>query len=163
MQVAALVSRPAVTIASHASFRDAVDAMHAHQVGALVIVEPRLRDYEPTEVPIGIVSERDVVTALAEGVGLDDDLLDLPRQEPYQVHSDDSVVVAASSMRDKGVRHLLVVEDGRPVGVLSVRDLIGALLRERTESRRLVLDAIRPLFETDEIGPEDGESAVEGA
>jgi signal-transduction protein with cAMP-binding, CBS, and nucleotidyltransferase domain len=45
------------------------------------------------------------------------------------------VTVAASEMHDRNIRHLVVVEQGRPVGVLSVRDVMSVFLPERVHQQ----------------------------
>ena len=40
------------------------------------------------------------------------------------------VVVAAKTMRRGGFRHLIVLDDGIPIGMLSIRDLVDALLED---------------------------------
>jgi CBS domain-containing protein len=73
----------------------------------------------------GILTDRDIVIrALAEG-------MDPSRTTVGQVCSrelttlspDDSVAQAVSIMRDKAIRRLPVVEDGRPIGIVSLGDL----------------------------------------
>ena len=41
------------------------------------------------------------------------------------------VVDAARTMMERGFRHLVVVDEGRLVGVLSIRDMVKALLQDR--------------------------------
>jgi CBS domain-containing protein len=83
---------------------------------------------------IGIITERDLVRAIADGVN--------PKQAtaqvvmtpgPATVSADEDVSVVAMKMMTLGIRHLPVVEaDGRPVGLLSARDLIAVLDRAKT-------------------------------
>ena len=81
----------------------------------------------------GIITERDLVQAIAEGVD--------PRQasaevimtpSPATITEDEDVSVAALKMLNLGVRHLPVVDEkGQPVGLLSARDLVAVLDRAR--------------------------------
>jgi len=80
---------------------------------------------------VGIVTERDLVRAIAEGVD--------PKQvsasvimsaNPATVAADEEVSVVALKMMRLGIRHLPVVDDeGTPIGLLSARNLMGALDR----------------------------------
>lgn len=96
--------------------------MHRERVGAVILLDGwRL---------IGIITEHDLVGAMAEGRD--------PRvtaaaeymtAQPMTVRPNDSLAAAAGLMTALGARHLPVVEDGRPVGFLSARDVL------RTERR----------------------------
>jgi CBS domain-containing protein len=72
-----------------------------------------------------IITERDILIALADGVD--------PDQETVAEHMSDSVISAppdwsleraAEEMVKLGIRHLVVVEAGALVGVLSMRDIV---------------------------------------
>jgi CBS domain-containing protein len=75
-----------------------------------------------------VVSERDVVDALAEGADPDEvwagDVMvdDLVIAEP-----DEPILDVAERMGDEGVRHVAVVERGTIIGVVSARDLLPVL------------------------------------
>jgi CBS domain-containing protein len=80
---------------------------------------------------VGIVTERDLVRAIADGVN--------PKQvaaevimsaDPATVGADEDVSVVAVKMMALGIRHLPVVdEDGSPIGLVSAGDLIAVLER----------------------------------
>jgi len=93
--------------------------MHQEDVGAIAIVE--------TGRMIGIVTERDIVRAVGDGRD--------PRAttagacmtaQPMTVRPGDSLASAAGIMTALGVRHLPVVEDDRPIGFVSARDVVRA-------------------------------------
>lgn len=74
----------------------------------------------------GIISERDIVHGLAEHGS---DLLTKPistmmTRTVQTCAPDDSVVSAMDTMSRYGIRHLPVVEDGRLVGIISMRDIL---------------------------------------
>ena len=83
---------------------------------------------------VGIITERDLVRAIADGVN--------PKQamarvimtpEPATVSADEDVSVVALRMMRLGIRHLPVVDaDGRPVGLLSARNLVAVLDRAKS-------------------------------
>jgi CBS domain-containing protein len=97
---------------------DAVaELMAENDVGALpVVVAGELR---------GIVTERDVVRAVADGVDLADERVsDRMTLQVEQVGPDVSVERATAAMLDGGIRHLPVVDGERLVGMVSIRDLL---------------------------------------
>lgn len=77
----------------------------------------------------GVVSERDIVTAVAEGVDLDADRAgDLMTLQTTSIAADRPTSEAARMMIDGGVRHLPVTKGERVIGVLSMRDVLAAYI-----------------------------------
>jgi CBS domain-containing protein len=119
MDVRSLLRGGAVYVRSRASLREAVRIMAERNIGLLPIVDDEGR-------PLAVISERDVIRALAAGASLDDLALAAARRGPLiTVTPDVDVHEALVKMRRGGVRHLLVVdEEGRLVGVVSIRDFM---------------------------------------
>jgi CBS domain-containing protein len=91
----------------------------AEGVGALVVTEG---DHVH-----GIVSERDVVMAIAAGTDLDSTTAgDLDSRRLVTCTPDTTVQAAGVLMMENYVRHLLVTDQTGPVGMVSARDLLGA-------------------------------------
>jgi CBS domain-containing protein len=96
---------------------DAAGQMNCYQIGALPVYDERKL--------IGIVTERDLTAAIAEGIDpAITRVVEYMTEEPVTVAPDDDLEVAARRMAELGVRHLPVVDGGRLVGVLSIRDLL---------------------------------------
>jgi CBS domain-containing protein len=78
----------------------------------------------------GILTERDVLRAVADG--LDDTTLvrDRMTANPETLDADDTTEHAAVLMIHGGFRHLPVIEQGEVVGVLSIRDLMRVVLED---------------------------------
>jgi CBS domain-containing protein len=94
-------------------------ALAAADVGLLVIGQGS--DVE------GVVSERDVVRALAahRGVG-ETTAADIANRDLVWCDAQADVADVAEEMMERYVRHVLVEEDGQLVGIVSARDLLGA-------------------------------------
>ena len=80
---------------------------------------------------VGIITERDLVRAIADGVDPRQAGADLVMTaDPSTVNADEDVAVVAMKMMRLGVRHLPVVNaEGKPVGLVSARNLIAMLDR----------------------------------
>ena len=80
---------------------------------------------------LGIVTERDLVRAIADGVNPQQARADVfMSADPATVTADEDVSVVAVKMMALGIRHLPVVDDkGSPIGLLSARDLVAVLDR----------------------------------
>lgn len=113
-----------LTAPSDLSVREATRRMTAARVGAIMIThEKRL---------VGIFTERDaLVRILAEGRDPDTTRLeDVMTRAPQTVTPERSLGSALHLMYDGGFRHVPVVEDGIPVGMISARDALGPELVE---------------------------------
>ena len=75
---------------------------------------------------VGIITERDLVRAIADGVDPDQARADMfMSADPATVTADEDVSVVAVKMMALGIRHLPVVDEkGVPIGLISARDLV---------------------------------------
>jgi Predicted signal-transduction protein containing cAMP-binding and CBS domains len=99
----------------------AVAKMYAANVGSVVVVDEAGR-------PVGIVTERDIVRLLAQEVDFKTPLGQVARKSLITVSPEDSALSAAVKMIENNIRHMPVVEGGQVVGVISIRDVLRALL-----------------------------------
>jgi CBS domain-containing protein len=116
--VSILDPRPPVTVPLEATLGEAVRAMMDQRVGAVLVTGTGGE-------LLGILTERDFLTRIAG----QDDYERLPVQRfmtptPETVAPTDLLAQALGKMDTGGYRHLPVVASGKPVGVISVRDLL---------------------------------------
>jgi len=118
MQVRDGMSDVVLTVGPDHTLRDAAKAMGRRGVGAAVVMDPE----QPGP---GIVTERDILLALAEGQNPDTERVCDHLSENLTFAAPDwSLERAAEAMVRGGFRHLVVVEGGETVGVLSMRDIV---------------------------------------
>jgi CBS domain-containing protein len=78
---------------------------------------------------VGIFTERDVLRLAGEATSLDEVRVgDVMTTELTKVAPDTSIVDAAGLMAARRIRHLPVVEDDRLLGLVGIRDVLGALV-----------------------------------
>ena len=118
MQVRDGMSEVVLTVGSAHTLREVAAKMTERGIGAALVND----DGQP--VPC-IVTERDVLNSLGRGED--------PDAEPVSAHMSQGVVAAspewslehaAAEMSRRGIRHLVVFEDGDVIGVLSMRDIV---------------------------------------
>ncbi len=116
--VSALGPRVPVTVGAGASLDQAVRRMIAEQVGAVLVTDPAGR-------LVGILTERDFLTKVAGTTGFGPQpVAGFMTRDPETVTPDDPLSLALGKMAGGGYRHLPVVAGGKPVGVISVRDVL---------------------------------------
>ncbi|MDH4096351.1 MAG: CBS domain-containing protein [Betaproteobacteria bacterium] len=116
--------RKLVVAAPDTSVARAAGMMKKHEVGAVLVVEQgRL---------VGIFTERDAVyRVMAAGLQPHATLLrEVMTREPVTVAPDELLGTAMLLMHEHGFRHAPVVEDGRPIGVVSARKALDPDLEE---------------------------------
>ena len=118
MEVSEGMSEVVLTVGPGHTLRDAARMMSDKGVGAAIVVD------EEAPGP-GIISERDVLVSVGRGED--------PDSERVSEHMSASVITAApdwsleraaTDMAARGIRHLVIVEGGELVGVLSMRDIM---------------------------------------
>jgi CBS domain-containing protein len=122
--ISVLRPRQPITVRPTATVRDAIQAMLGPGVGSLLVVDDAGK-------LVGIFSERDLLTKVA---GLPDSYADLLVRQfmtpnPETVAPDDTLAFALHKMDVGGYRHLPVVQEGKPVAVISVRDMVRHITR----------------------------------
>ena len=116
-----VMARGLLTLTEETTLTAAAVAMTTRGVGsALVVKDERL---------VGIVTERDVLRAVASG-DVNGPVADWMTRHPETVDADESTQQAAVVMIHGGFRHLPVLENGKPVGIVSIRDLMRVVLED---------------------------------
>jgi len=108
-----------VVVAPTATLEDAIRTMFGPGVGALLVVDAAGK-------LVGIFSERDLLTKVDLNGGSYRDLKveEFMTPQPETVAAHDTLAFALHKMDVGGYRHLPVVKDGKPEGVISVRDML---------------------------------------
>lgn len=107
------------------SVLDAVKLMAEKEIGALLVMEgARL---------VGIVSERDYARkVILKGRSSEDTrVADIMTANVLYVHPDETVDDCMALMTEKRIRHLPIVEKEQVIGVLSLGDLVKAVIAEQ--------------------------------
>jgi CBS domain-containing protein len=100
---------------------DAAKLMVGNNMGLLVICDTR----DKTKLA-GVVSERDIMKAIASGKKLTAPIDEVSTKQVVTVNASSEVAEAAKAMNKHRIRHVVVLdEQGKLIGVVSMRDLVG--------------------------------------
>ena len=125
-----VMSPSVISVESSATVRDAAQVMIEREIGSVIVTEAGR--------PVGIMTERDVLRrVMVKG-------LDPTKTKVGEVMSSPLVTIKADAyitdagrlMSEKNIRRLLVVEDDRPVGVVTEKDLLRAFNKYLTVGLR---------------------------
>lgn len=122
LEVGSLASKRLVSVGPDHKLVDAASRMNENKIGSVVVT---VEGANP-----GIITERDLLRSMAEGADPGSTLVE-DYMTPIAITASSSwdVHEAAQRMFDGGFRHLIVLDEGgEPSGILSLRDLLAALL-----------------------------------
>ncbi len=118
MTIGMLTGDEVIAVGGDASLAEVAKTLTDAGVGAVIVGTP--------DQALSIVSERDIVRAVAEGVDLDATTAEsVSSQTLVWADVDSPVIEVAGQMMLEWVRHVLIEDAGRLVGVVSSRDLLG--------------------------------------
>jgi len=116
-----MITKQLVTITSEKSILDAARMMVNNNMGLLVILNPG----DPAKLA-GVISERDIIKALASGMDLNVKVGEVGTRDVVTVRVKADVAEAAKAMNRNRIRHVVVLDEHEKlVGVVSMRDLVG--------------------------------------
>ncbi len=116
MKVNEIMSKKVVQVASVTTLPDVAETMNRENVGVVPVADDgRL---------VGIVTDRDIAVRAVAKRSVDRPVKEVMTPKPITVSPDASVEFAIETMLENKVRRLVVVDQGRVVGMLSLEDLL---------------------------------------
>ncbi len=124
-----LAPKPAVSVSSKTTVRDAVRTMADKNIGCLLVQE--------NDKLVGVFTERDVLNRVSPDLSaLDQPVAGYMTRSPETIRRQDSIAYALHAMDIGGYRHMAIVDgSGKPTGILSVRDILRFLCVRFAEIR----------------------------
>jgi CBS domain-containing protein len=119
------LKRVVITCRPEDTVETAATLLVTNQIGAMPVRDANGRI-------VGMLSERDIMRGFSQqGTQIDRLLVgDLMAKKLITCTPDDAMVAARKMMKINRVRHLLVMEDGHLVGLLSISDVLEAILQD---------------------------------
>jgi len=133
MRAEVLARKPPIYTTPDTPIRKAAELMADKRIGLVVVV-----DKSQPDVIVGVVSERDIVRAIAKNIDLDKPVGEIMSSPVITVEADEHVSNIAKVMRQHNIRHVVVTKAGKLFGVVSIRDLVSeeSVLRSLVEYKR---------------------------
>jgi len=127
------------SVAESASLKEAAELLDSRKVGAMVILNEG-------GALIGVISERDIVRAVARGgpAALKSLVSEAMTRQVVTAKPRETIEAAMDRMTDRRIRHLPVVEGGRLMGVVSIGDLVKWRIAEATAEVAAIRSYIQP-------------------
>ena len=123
MNIASLLAKKSgapITIRPEQTVRDALVLLATHNIGALVVVNA-------AGMPVGIVSERDIVREAARNEQVFGRAMsEIMTRDVITGVPEDDLASVANLMTEKRIRHLPVVTGGKLIGIISIGDVVKA-------------------------------------
>ncbi|CAK0773938.1 CBS domain-containing protein [uncultured Gammaproteobacteria bacterium] len=140
-----------ITARETTSVAEVVGLLASNDIGAVVVVDGRRKVR-------GILSERDIARNLStRGVAiLSLTAADLMTRSVVTCRPGDSIDQVMGLMSDRDIRHLPVVESGRLVGMLSMRDVV----RERLAGAESDISSLREYIASVKVISDDGDEVI---
>lgn len=139
VKVKTLITRPLISVPPGASVRDAAETMTEHQLTSLIVAQQRpAADGAQLELA-GVVTDTDLRSQiLAQGRSFDTPVDEIMSTDPITLDHNAYVFEAILAMLRHHVHHLPILEKGRPLGVLSLSDVV----RHESQSSLLLVRSI---------------------
>jgi CBS domain-containing protein len=119
--ISTIASAVVAEVDSAQTLRSVAEELAAGEIGAVVVRIPGR--------PSGLVSERDLVPVVASGADVATvQAADVMSAELVTAAPDDSIVEVGTRMLDAGVRHVVLRKGDEVVGIVSIRDVLRALI-----------------------------------
>jgi CBS domain-containing protein len=128
-QLLAIQAKPLCTVVPEATVFEALHLLAKHEVGALAVIDPHGK-------LMGIVSERDYTrkVALQGKNSRDAKVEDIMTRQVLVVSPKSRARECMALMSSRKIRHLPVVDGETLLGMLSIRDLLDAIIAEQTQT-----------------------------
>ena len=117
-----------IYIKGNTTVLDALKVLSEKNIGALLVMEEGKL--------VGIFSERDYARKIIlKGKASADTLIsEIMTENPFTIQPDDSLETCMAIMSEKHIRHLPVVKDGMVAGMISIGDVVTAIIQSQKET-----------------------------
>lgn len=121
MDVMSIMSRKIHSVKPESTIQEASDLMTKENIGAVLVMKD--------DIIRGILTEKDILRAVQKKIPLNSSVKRIMHEEIIQVDPYISVEKAAKIMIEKDIRRLPVISNGACIGIVTMKDILKALIR----------------------------------
>lgn len=120
MTIADVMTKSVISVDVSMTVNEAAKMMEDAKVGAIIVMENNL--------PVGIVTDRDFsVKVVAHAYQITEPIKQIMSSPLFSINSNETIRMAADLMHDKSIRKLVVIDDGKVVGIITATDIVNLL------------------------------------
>ena len=121
MYVLDIMSRTLISVKPENTIQEASEVMEKNKVGAVLVMKG--------DVLSGILTEKDIIKAISKSTPYSTNVKKIMTEEIISIGPNATVREAARIMLNKNVRRIPIVSEGKCIGIVTMNDVVRALLR----------------------------------
>jgi CBS domain-containing protein len=145
VSVSSIMVTDVKTAAENQSVQAVCKILHENKIGSIVIIKNSASENKESKVPVGIITERDIVrlVSLPDMLSVDQPAYLLMRAPLITIAPNSSVMDAMATMQQKDIRRLPVVDNkGKLLGIVTDKDILTVILKNQTLASSGISDQI---------------------
>lgn len=116
-----IMNRKIYSVKPESTIQEASDLMTKENIGAVLVMKD--------DVIRGILTEKDILKAIQKKIPLNSSVKRIMHEEIIQIDPHASIEEAAKIMIEKDIRRLPVISNGACIGIVTMKDIVKALIR----------------------------------
>jgi CBS domain-containing protein len=135
VSVSSIMVTDVKTAAENQSVQAVCKILYENKIGSIVIIKNSASENKQSKVPVGIITERDIVrlVSLPDMLSVDQPAYLLMRAPLITIDPNSSVMDAMETMQQKDIRRLPVVDNkGKLLGIVTDKDILTVILKNQT-------------------------------
>ena len=135
VSVSSIMVTDVKTAAENQSVQAVCKILYKNKIGSIVIIKNSASENKESKVPVGIITERDIVrlVSLPDILSVDQPAYLLMRTPLITINPNSSVIDAMETMQQKDIRRLPVVDNkGKLLGIVTDKDILRVILKNLT-------------------------------
>ena len=145
VSVSSIMITDVKTAEEHRSVKAVCRLLYENKIGSIVIIKNTTPENQESKIPVGIVTERDIVrlVSLPDILSVDEPVYLLMRSPLITINPNSSIRDAMETMQQKDIRRLPVVDNNRKLlGIVTDKDIFRVILKNQALSSSGVSDQI---------------------
>jgi CBS domain-containing protein len=133
VSVSSIMITDVKTVEENQSVKEVCRLLFQNKIGSIVVIKNSTENKE-SKIPVGIVTERDIVrlVSLPDILSVDEPVYLLMKAPLITINPNSSVIDAIETMQQKDIRRLPVVDNkGKLLGIITDKDIFRVILKNQ--------------------------------